>query len=76
MTGALVSLPDALDGCERILRDEFKDEPESSLYMIGAIDEAKRTAKSAQVVVPANVEPGGDGQTKTSDARRTAKVDQ
>jgi F-type H+-transporting ATPase subunit beta len=40
--GKLVSLKDSLDGCERILRDEFKDYPESALYMIGAIDEAKR----------------------------------
>jgi F-type H+-transporting ATPase subunit beta len=38
--GRLVSLEDALDGCERILRDEFKDYPESALYMIGKIDEA------------------------------------
>jgi F-type H+-transporting ATPase subunit beta len=41
MKGKLVSLDDALDGCERILLDEFKDYPESALYMIGAIDEAK-----------------------------------
>ena len=40
--GKLVSLKDSLDGCERILRDEFKDYPESALYMIGAIDEAKK----------------------------------
>lgn len=39
--GKLVSLKDALDGCERILRDEFKDLPESALYMIGNVDEAK-----------------------------------
>jgi F-type H+-transporting ATPase subunit beta len=38
--GKLVSLQDALDGCDRILRDEFKDMPESALYMIGTIDEA------------------------------------
>lgn len=37
--GKLVSLDDALDGCERILNDEFKDVPESALYMIGAISE-------------------------------------
>jgi F-type H+-transporting ATPase subunit beta len=43
--GKLVSLKDALDGCERILRDEFKDFPESALYMIGTIDEAKGKAK-------------------------------
>ena len=41
LNGKLVSLKDALDGCERILRDEFKDYPESSLYMIGSIGEAK-----------------------------------
>ena len=40
LKGKLVSLEDALDGCERILRDEFKDYPESALYMIGPI--AKR----------------------------------
>jgi len=32
MKGKLVSLSDALDGCERILRDEFKDYPERALY--------------------------------------------
>ena len=34
-------LEQTLDGCERILNDEFKDVAESALYMIGAIDEAK-----------------------------------
>ena len=41
MKGKTVPLEQALDGCERILNDEFKDVPESALYMIGAIDEAK-----------------------------------
>jgi len=45
LQGKLVSLEDALDGCERILRDEFKDYPERALYMIGKIDEAERPAK-------------------------------
>ncbi len=45
--GKLVSLEDSLDGCERILGDEFEDSPESALYMIGAISEAKRKAKPA-----------------------------
>ncbi len=44
--GKLVSLEDALDGCERILNDEFKDVPESALYMIGSIDEARRKAQA------------------------------
>jgi F-type H+-transporting ATPase subunit beta len=47
LKGKLVSLKDALDGCERILGDEFKDYPESALYMIGAIAEAKGKAKPA-----------------------------
>jgi F-type H+-transporting ATPase subunit beta len=45
--GQAVSLKDALDGCERILRDEFKDFPESALYMIGSIDQATPAAAHA-----------------------------
>ena len=48
LEGKFVALEDALDGCERILRDEFKDYPENSLYMIGAIDEAKAKANPGQ----------------------------
>jgi F-type H+-transporting ATPase subunit beta len=39
--GKMVALADSLDGCERILNDEFADYPESALYMIGDISEAK-----------------------------------
>lgn len=46
--GTLVSLKDSLDGCERILRDEFKDYPESALYMIGPIGEAKQSGENQQ----------------------------
>lgn len=42
LSGKRVSLEEALDGCERILNDEFRDYPERSLYMIGSIDEAKK----------------------------------
>ena len=42
LKGKMVKLEDALDGCERILNDEFQDYPEKSLYMIGNIDEAKK----------------------------------
>ncbi|GGH14391.1 F0F1 ATP synthase subunit beta [Sphingobacterium alkalisoli] len=42
--GKLVSLDDALNGCERILADEFKGVPESAFYMIGTVDEAERVA--------------------------------
>lgn len=47
MAGKTVSLDAALAGCERILNDEFKDYPESALYMIGAIDEAKQPTPEA-----------------------------
>src|SRR5699024_4124309 len=42
--GKDVSLKDALDGCERILNDEFNEYPESYFYMIGSIDEVKKKA--------------------------------
>jgi len=42
LEGKMVGLEDALDGCERILNDEFRDYPEKSLYMIGNIEEAEK----------------------------------
>jgi F-type H+/Na+-transporting ATPase subunit beta len=42
MPGKLVSLEEALVGCERILNDEFLDQPERALYMIGSINEVRR----------------------------------
>jgi len=47
LKGQMVSLKDSLDGCERILKDEFKDYPESALYMIGAIGEAVKPQPKA-----------------------------
>jgi F-type H+-transporting ATPase subunit beta len=47
LAGKTVSLQDALSGCERILHDEFKDVPETALYMIGKIEEAKPQAAHA-----------------------------
>lgn len=41
--GKMVSLEDALEGCERILNDEFANYSEESLYMIGKISEAKKS---------------------------------
>jgi len=43
--GKVVGLEDTMDGCERILRDELKDYPESALYMIGKVDEAQKKPK-------------------------------
>jgi F-type H+-transporting ATPase subunit beta len=44
--GKMVALEDALDGCERILEDEFSDYAESALYMIGKIEQAEKKVKS------------------------------
>jgi F-type H+-transporting ATPase subunit beta len=35
----MVAVEDALNGCERILNDEYAQCPESKLCMIGTIDE-------------------------------------
>jgi F-type H+-transporting ATPase subunit beta len=51
LKGKLVSLKDALDGCEQILKDNYKDYPESALYMIGTIDEANKKVKADSLVV-------------------------
>ncbi len=48
ITGKLVSLKDSLDGCERILNDEFNDLPESALFQIGAIEEARRARRCSR----------------------------
>ncbi|MFP4055676.1 MAG: F0F1 ATP synthase subunit beta [Candidatus Brocadiia bacterium] len=42
MEGKMVELADVIDGCQRILDDEFSDVPERALYMIGNIEEAKK----------------------------------
>ena len=38
--GRTVSIEETLEGCQRLLNDEFHDVPERRLYMIGAIQEA------------------------------------
>ena len=54
----MVSLEQSLNGCERILNDEFADYPESALYMIGAVDEAKQKMDAAHAAsdIPAVTE--------------------
>ncbi len=46
-SGVLVNLEDTIDGCERILNDEFKDAPEQALYMIGTIDEVQHEVEDS-----------------------------
>jgi F-type H+/Na+-transporting ATPase subunit beta len=60
LKGRLVSLEDALDGCERILRDEFKETPESAFYMIGKIDEVKKRPAVAQPANKGGATPAAD----------------
>jgi F-type H+-transporting ATPase subunit beta len=43
--GRLVSLEEALDGCERILADEFSDCPEAAMYMTGNAEDAWKKAE-------------------------------
>ena len=78
LTGKLVSLKDSLDGCERILRDEFKDYPESGLYMIGPISEAKGKPKPVSPAGPST--PESKPATKANpdqpdEAKPAAKVE-
>jgi F-type H+-transporting ATPase subunit beta len=74
LKGKLVSLKDALDGCERILRDGFKDYPESALYMIGTIGEVKAKPKPVPPAAPAKPEakPAAKADLKHADEAKTA----
>ena len=38
--GRYVPIEQTIEGCRRILEDEFRDIPEQALYMIGSVDEA------------------------------------
>jgi F-type H+-transporting ATPase subunit beta len=72
LKGKLVSLEDALDGCGRILNDEFKDYPESALYMIGAIGEAKGKAKPGAAEASPNPRPAAATPSKKAAAGQPA----
>jgi F-type H+-transporting ATPase subunit beta len=64
--GKLVSLKDTLDGCERILRDDLKDYPESSLYMIGAIGEADAKRRAGAPADASKPKPAADAPAKAA----------
>ncbi len=72
LKGKLVSLKDALDGCERILHDEFKDYPERALYMIGAVDEVKGKVKPGQPAALAESESQAEVQSDQKPAPDSA----
>src|SRR5471032_2076343 len=72
--GKAVRLEDSLDGCERILRDEFKDYPESALYMIGPIGEAKGKAPPNKPAAPSKQEPKPESEAK-AEPKTESKTD-
>ncbi|MCL5128226.1 MULTISPECIES: F0F1 ATP synthase subunit beta [unclassified Algibacter] len=70
LKGKGVKLADALDGCERILKDEFKDLPERAFYMVGTIDEAIEKAKKESK----KEETKPDEEKTSTTKKETAKV--
>ena len=48
LDGKMVDIEDTIDGCERILKDEFQDYSESDLYMIGVIEEADKKKRERE----------------------------
>jgi F-type H+-transporting ATPase subunit beta len=76
LAGKTVGLKDALDGCERILNDEFSEAPEKALYMIGSIEEAVKGLKSGRDDPSGDssgvAEAKGDGTTEPSRTKETA----
>jgi len=43
--GRMVDIDETLDGCERIMNDEFHDRPERDLYMVGGVDDVETEEK-------------------------------
>jgi F-type H+-transporting ATPase subunit beta len=41
--GKLVRLEETIEGCDRILNDEFAEASEQSLYMLGSLQEKSET---------------------------------
>lgn len=61
LPGRVVNLADAIDGCERILSDEFTDRPESDLYMIGGIREAGSRGSAGDTLQGEAGQAAGEG---------------
>jgi hypothetical protein len=72
--GRIVDADDTLEGCERILNDEFADWPEKSLYMIGTIDQARKKHRGRS---KDDLGRPRDGRRRgESDAEEVAEVEQ
>ena len=72
-SGRVVALEDAIDGCERILNDEYRDRSESDLYMLGKIGELK-TSSAAQEQ-EASEEAGAEGLEESQEEKAQEKKD-
>ena len=60
--GKTVSMEETLQGCEAILAGEFDEVPESALYMIGSIEEARAAARDrGSKEADAPVQRAGEG---------------
>jgi F-type H+-transporting ATPase subunit beta len=72
--GKRVSLDEVLEGCERILNDEYADYPEQALYMIGTVDEALPGKETAAEADPTDEEPADqeNGESSETDESREA----
>jgi len=66
--GKRVSIEETLDGCEAILAGDFDDVPESALYLIGPIEEARRKPKAAERQAPPPAPPPGEAMQQAAPA--------
>ena len=57
MPGRSVALADTIVGCKMILAGEYDEWQESSLYMVGTIDEARDKEKAAHATAQSPPEP-------------------
>ncbi|MFC1823508.1 F0F1 ATP synthase subunit beta [Thermodesulfobacteriota bacterium] len=70
LEGKMVELEDTIDGCERILSDEFSEYAESALYMIGSVKEVKEMKGETEATAVEHEKNGTgekDQQGKTED---------
>ena len=78
-SGKVVDLEDALDGCERILNDEFAERSEGDLYMLGKISDIKSKAgsgKDSSTQESENEEEEEREETSETEREETAGAEQ
>ena len=62
LEGKIVEPEKTIEGCDKILNDEFTDYDESALYMIGSVEEIKKPRK--EII---QVDENKSGETKSDD---------